>query len=82
MLFKEIGEVFDEITTTAVMPEGMKIGPAPETIDYVAAGDAADWFVATFGYPAVSPELGSVDPASNAFRLDSIDLVYDIVYEH
>eukprot|EP00352_Strombidinopsis_acuminata_P006323 CAMPEP_0176356800 /NCGR_PEP_ID=MMETSP0126-20121128/14278_1 /TAXON_ID=141414 ORGANISM="Strombidinopsis acuminatum, Strain SPMC142" /NCGR_SAMPLE_ID=MMETSP0126 /ASSEMBLY_ACC=CAM_ASM_000229 /LENGTH=153 /DNA_ID=CAMNT_0017710055 /DNA_START=383 /DNA_END=844 /DNA_ORIENTATION=+ len=79
MLFKQIKEVFDEITTDAVMPEAIKIGPAPQTIEYLASGEASDWIVTALGIPAVSPELGSKDPATNAFKLDSWDIVYGIL---
>lgn len=63
------------------MPEEIKIGPAPETIEYLASGEASDWIVTALGIPAVSPELGNTDPASNSFKLNSIDMVYDIVHD-
>ena len=64
------------------MPEGILVGPAYETIGYLATGEASDWFTAAFDLPAASPELGTSDPASRQFKLDSIDMVYEIVYQH
>eukprot|EP00351_Strombidinopsis_sp_SopsisLIS2011_P002180 CAMPEP_0116875460 /NCGR_PEP_ID=MMETSP0463-20121206/7426_1 /TAXON_ID=181622 /ORGANISM="Strombidinopsis sp, Strain SopsisLIS2011" /LENGTH=77 /DNA_ID=CAMNT_0004521135 /DNA_START=822 /DNA_END=1055 /DNA_ORIENTATION=- len=63
------------------MPKDIKIGPATETVGYLASGEASDWIVASFGIPAVSPELGNTDEKSRTFKLASLDLTMDILEE-
>ena len=71
--------LFKEILEEAETPDGMKIGTANELLGYTSPGEASDWILAATGIPAISPELGTKDPASNGFRLDDVDVVIDVM---
>lgn len=72
-------ELFNEILEEAYTPEGLKVGTANELLGYTSPGEASDWILAATGIPAISPELGTNDPASQGFRLDDVDLVIDVM---
>ena len=57
-------ELFKEILEEAETPEGLKVGTASELLGYTSPGEASDWILAATGIPAISPELGTSDPAS------------------
>lgn len=71
-------ELFEEILAEGHPPNGMKVGTAPDLLGYASPGEASDWILAATGIPAVSPELGTDDKATEAFRLDTPELVIDV----
>lgn len=73
--------LFQEILEEAETPEGLRVGTAGELLNYTSPGEASDWILAATGIPAISPELGNNNPESNNFRLDSADLVIDVLDE-
>ena len=58
---------------------GLKVGTAHDLLNYTSPGEASDWILAATGIPAISPELGTDDPATNSFRLDTPELVIDVL---
>lgn len=73
--------LFKEILAESDTPEGLRVGTAYELLNYQSPGEASDWILAATGIPAISPELGTNDPATNNFRLDSADLVLDVMQQ-
>lgn len=69
--------LFEEILAEGHPPNGLKTGTAHDLLGYTSPGEASDWILAATGIPAISPELGTDDPATNAFRLDTPELVID-----
>lgn len=55
------------------------MGTAHDLLGYTSPGEASDWILAATGIPAISPELGTDDKASEAFRLDTPELVIDVL---
>ena len=77
--FPQAYDLFHEILNESEKPEGLRVGTAYELLEYTSPGEASDWILAATGIPAISPELGSKDPASNNFRLESVELVLDVL---
>lgn len=71
--------LFEEILAEGHPPNGLKVGTAHDLLGYTSPGEASDWILAATGIPAISPELGTDDPATNAFRLDTPELVIDVL---
>ena len=71
--------LFEEILAEGHAPNGLKVGTAHDLLGYTSPGEASDWILAATGIPAISPELGTDDPATNAFRLDTPELVIDVL---
>ena len=71
--------LFQEILEESDTPEGLRVGTAGELLNYTSPGEASDWILAATGIPAISPELGTNDPETNHFRLESADLVIDVL---
>lgn len=71
--------LFKELLHESYTPDGLKVGTANDLLGYTSPGEASDWIMAATGIPAISPELGTSDPASNGFRLDDVDVVIDVM---
>ena len=71
--------LFEEILAEGHPPNGLKVGTAHDLLGYTSPGEASDWILAATGIPAISPELGTDDPATNSFRLDTPELVLDVL---
>ena len=59
-LYPQYKNLFEEIAS--LTPQGDEVGHSIEFLDYTATGEASDWILAATGIPAVSPEIGSIDP--------------------
>jgi hypothetical protein len=64
------------------MPEGYKEGNGFSMVDYPANGEASDWMLAVHGIFAMSPELGTSDKASEAFFIESPQVLKDVLYQN
>jgi len=71
--------LFEEILAEGHPANGLKVGTAYDLLGYTSPGEASDWIMAATGIPAISPELGTDDPATNSFRLDTPELVIDVL---
>ena len=71
--------LFEEILAEGHPANELKVGTAHDLLGYTSPGEASDWILAATGIPAISPELGTDDPATNAFRLDTPELVIDVL---
>ena len=71
--------LFEEILAEGHPANGLKVGTAHDLLNYTSPGEASDWILAATGIPAISPELGTDDPATNSFRLDTPELVIDVM---
>ena len=71
--------LFEEILAEGHPANGLKVGTAHDLLGYTSPGEASDWIMAATGIPAISPELGTDDPATNSFRLDTPELVIDVL---
>ena len=74
--------LFEEILAEGHPPNGLKVGTAHDLLGYTSPGEASDWILAATGIPAISPELGTDDPATNSFRLDTPELAIDVMDQH
>lgn len=71
--------LFEEILSEGHPADGLKVGTAYDLLGYTSPGEASDWIMAATGIPAISPELGTDDKASEGFRLDTPELVIDVL---
>ena len=71
--------LFEEIIAEGHPANGLKVGTAHDLLGYTSPGEASDWILAATGIPAISPELGTDDKATNSFRLDTPELVIDVL---
>ena len=72
-------KLFEEILAEGHPPNGLRVGTAYDLLGYTSPGEASDWILAATGIPAISPELGTDDPATQSFRLDTPELVIDVL---
>ena len=72
-------KLFEEIVAEGHPAVGMRTGTAHDLLGYISPGEASDWILAATGIPAISPELGTIDKASGAFRLPTPELVIDVL---
>ena len=71
--------LFEEILNEGHPANGLRVGTAHDLLGYTSPGEASDWILAATGIPAISPELGTDDPQTRAFRLDTPELVIDVL---
>jgi len=71
--------LFEEILDEGHPANQLKVGTAHDLLGYTSPGEASDWILAATGIAAISPELGTDNPATNSFRLDTPELVIDVL---
>ena len=70
---------YDNIFYNDVSPLGYTYGNGAITIGYTANGEASDWMLGVRGIYAISPEIGTWDPNTDWFFIDSSILLKDVL---
>ncbi len=61
------------------LPVGGLQGNGASTIAYTANGEASDFMLSQFGIFAISPELGTSNPATGAFYIEQVQDLKDVL---
>lgn len=76
-LYPDVDDFLTELVAEGSPPKGLKLTTAPENLGYNSPGEMSDWILAATGIPAVSPELGTLNPCSNTFFIKSIECIVE-----
>ena len=64
------------------LPEGALDGNGYKMVNYPANGEASDWMLGSRGIYAMSPELGTSDPDSESFFIESKETLKTVISEN